>query len=107
MCGKFADLECGECKMKGYCSITCQQADWASHSVRCRLISAKRKRKEKRKRSVNRKVERLRSAGYTPLPDQCVCGKEADFECSQCSRQGYCSETCQLKDWPVHQHFCK
>ena len=107
MCGKFADLECGECKMKGYCSITCQQADWASHSIRCCLISAKRKRKEKRKRSINRKVERLRSAGYTPLPDQCVCGKEADFECSQCSRQGYCSETCQLKDWPVHQHFCK
>ena len=110
VCGKFADLECGECQAKGYCSMHCQQADWLSHGAKCRLVSSKRRRKERRQRKktrIQKKVERLRSAGYTPIPDRCICGKEADFECSECGAQGYCSRACQEKDWTVHRFFCE
>jgi hypothetical protein len=29
----------------------------------------------------------------------CVCGNAAQFECSSCSAQGYCSPECQTMDW--------
>lgn len=108
MCGKFADMECAECKSKGYCSVECQQQDWAIHSIKCRLISAKRRqRRRSRSQHLQRKVERLKRTGFTPIPDRCSCGKEADFECAECSLQGYCSRRCQEKDWEIHRFFCK
>jgi hypothetical protein len=47
-----------------------------------------------------------------PLPrdvknDICVCGKPAEFDCSRCGRQGYCSSECQRTDWKDHRENCK
>ena len=37
----------------------------------------------------------------------CVCGNAAQFECSSCSAQGYCSPECQTSDWVErHQKEC-
>ena len=37
----------------------------------------------------------------------CICGKAAQFECSNCSAQGYCSSECQMNDWKdKHQKDC-
>ena len=37
----------------------------------------------------------------------CVCGNAAQFECSNCSSQGYCSPECQHKHWnEQHQKQC-
>ena len=37
----------------------------------------------------------------------CICGNAAQFECSNCNSQGYCSEECQFKDWSdQHQKEC-
>ncbi len=37
----------------------------------------------------------------------CVCGNAAQFECSNCSSQGYCSPECQLENWAnQHQKQC-
>lgn len=37
----------------------------------------------------------------------CVCGKAAQFECSNCTSQGYCSTECQHKHWgEQHQKQC-
>ncbi len=37
----------------------------------------------------------------------CTCGKAAQFECSNCSSQGYCSPECQLGHWNAqHQKEC-
>lgn len=37
----------------------------------------------------------------------CVCGNAAQFECSNCSLQGYCSESCQHSHWADrHQKEC-
>ena len=37
----------------------------------------------------------------------CICGNAAQFECSNCSSQGYCSTECQFKDWSEqHQKEC-
>ena len=37
----------------------------------------------------------------------CICGNAAQFECSNCNSQGYCSTECQFKDWSEqHQKEC-
>ena len=37
----------------------------------------------------------------------CVCGNAAQFECSNCSSQGYCGQECQTKHWVErHQKEC-
>ena len=37
----------------------------------------------------------------------CICGKAAQFECSSCNAQGYCSQECQQKHWTKeHQKLC-
>ena len=37
----------------------------------------------------------------------CVCGKAAQFECSSCNAQGYCSQECQRNHWNTsHQKLC-
>lgn len=37
----------------------------------------------------------------------CVCGNAAQFECSSCSAQGYCSPECQTRHWAErHQREC-
>ena len=37
----------------------------------------------------------------------CICGNAAQFECSNCSTQGYCSPECQLEHWgDQHQKQC-
>ena len=118
MCGKFADLECSECGLRGYCSAECQQDDWLKHTLICqekieerkqrkKSKSSKSKKKKKHKKRKKHKKSKSRASNtLTPSVDVCVCGKEAEFECSQCEKQGYCSEECQLKDWTVHQTLC-
>jgi hypothetical protein len=36
----------------------------------------------------------------------CVCASVADYECSRCENQGYCSEACQKRHWPQHSRLC-
>ena len=134
MCGKFADLECGECGRCGYCSIECQQDDWFKHAMVCQKNRAEERRKrrnssksrkkkkkhkkhKKHKRTKSRESQKSResmesresrvSREFTPSVEVCICGKEAEFECSRCEKQGYCSEECQRKDWEVHLAFCE
>ena len=107
-CGKFAEMECVECRAKGYCSEKCQQEHWLSHSSTCRIVSARRRQAKKMKRK-RKKLENMmkRTAEYKPAhSDKCVCGGEAQYECSECEKQGYCSEKCQVEDWELHQLFC-
>jgi len=38
----------------------------------------------------------------------CICGLAAQFECSQCTAQGYCSPECQYKHWTEeHGRECR
>lgn len=34
-CRKFAHLRCARCRLKYYCSVTCQTIDWACHKSAC------------------------------------------------------------------------
>ena len=118
VCGKFADLECSECGLRGYCSFDCQQDDWFKHAMICqekieerkqrkKSKSSKSKKKKKHKKHKKHKKSKSRaSTSFTPSINVCICGKEAEFECSRCEKQGYCSEECQLKDWIAHQMYC-
>ena len=119
VCGKFADLECSECGLRGYCSVDCQQDDWFKHTMICqekveerkqrkKSKSSKSKKKKKHKKHKKHKKSKSRaSSSFTPSIDVCICGKEAEFECSGCEKQGYCSEECQLKDWIAHRMYCE
>uniref|UniRef100_A0A1X7V0T6 MYND-type domain-containing protein n=1 Tax=Amphimedon queenslandica TaxID=400682 RepID=A0A1X7V0T6_AMPQE len=108
VCGKFAELECTDCRGKGYCSETCQTDDWPDHVRTCRVMSARRK-EERRQRKQSRRekrIEKLQRTGFTPNPDICRCGKLSEYECSSCGMQGYCSYECQIKDWKYHKLLC-
>lgn len=119
MCGKFADLECSECGLRGYCCVDCQQDDWFKHAMICQEKVKERKQRKKskslkskkkkkhRKHKKHKKSKSRASSSFTPSIDVCICGKEAEFECSRCEKQGYCSEECQLKDWIAHQMYCE
>ena len=39
--------------------------------------------------------------------DFCLCGRVADFECTDCNARGYCSIECQQEDWHKHMVTCK
>ena len=39
--------------------------------------------------------------------DFCLCGRVAEFECTDCSARGYCSVECQQEDWHKHMTMCK
>ena len=109
VCGKFAELECTECRAKGYCSEQCQQDDWFTHASTCRIVSAHRrktKKLKKKRKKLEKKLKEMKRSGYTPRPDLCLCGKDAEYECSECGQQGYCSKRCQEEDWELHQLFC-
>ena len=71
----------------------------------CTGVSKVEKKKKKKKEKKEEEEKAIKE--YTPNINVCVCGKEADFECSLCGRQGYCSDVCQQKDWKVHVHHCK
>lgn len=109
MCGKFAELECTECRGRGYCTESCQEKDWLDHIKLCRVVSARR-REDKKKRKQKRKEKRLddlQRTGFTPTLDLCRCGKLSVYECSGCGLQGYCSNECQDNDWMYHKLFCE
>ena len=109
VCGKFAELECTECQARGYCNEKCQEEDWPKHVVLCRVVSARRRKDERRRKKQKRrqkKMKRLLKSGYTPTPNICQCGKDTEYECSTCGRQGYCSKYCQEQDWENHKLFC-
>ena len=117
VCGKFADLECSECGRRGYCSVDCQQDDWFKHAIICQekveekkqqkmSKSSKSKKKKKHKKHKKRRKSKSRESNGSMNIDVCICGKEAEFECSRCEKQGYCSEECQLKDWTTHRMYC-
>ena len=55
---------------------------------------------------IEKKTKEIKRTGYTPRPDVCICGCDAEYECSECGRQGYCSQKCQEEDWELHQLFC-
>lgn len=116
VCGKYADLECTDCASRGYCSEKCQQNDWHRHELTCHVLSAKRHRNHKRRKHKKKgKIKKRHSSGRanragsqsTPSEDICICGKTAEFECSNCSKQGYCCEECQNEDWSFHQYYCE
>ena len=102
-CGKFADLVCTSCNKKGYCCSKCQEKDWPDHADYCKEVCSKRERK--RSRRMSRLREGLGSAGRGNT-EKCVCGKDAEYECSSCKKQGYCTEKCQLDDWEFHEYYC-
>lgn len=54
-------------------------------------------------RSDNELPEPL-SAGEQVL---CICGKLAEFDCSRCTKQAYCSSECQRADWKRHRDHCR
>ena len=102
-CGKYADLECTSCRKRGYCSKACQEKDWPLHERSCREVSSRRHQRRRKSKQV-----RASPGRRTPLSeDTCVCGKEAEYECSGCKRQGYCSEKCQKEDWTFHDYYCR
>jgi len=35
------------------------------------------------------------------------CGKESMFKCGKCSKERYCSQSCQSLDWFSHKHHCQ
>ena len=39
--------------------------------------------------------------------DFCLCGRVADFECTDCNARGYCSVDCQQDYWHKHMNTCK
>lgn len=39
--------------------------------------------------------------------DFCLCGRVAEFECTDCSARGYCSAECQQENWHKHMLTCK
>ena len=52
-------------------------------------------------------VRRVETASELTRLHFCVCGNAAQFECSSCSAQGYCSPECQTSDWVErHQREC-
>lgn len=118
VCGKFADLECSKCGLRGYCSVNCQQDDWFKHAIVCRekieekkqrkksKSSKSKKNKKKHKKHKKHRKSKSRESDRSMNIDVCICGREAEFECSRCEKQGYCSEECQLKDWPTHRMYC-
>ncbi|ORY52407.1 Presenilin-domain-containing protein [Rhizoclosmatium globosum] len=53
-------------------------------------------------------VEMASRKGGAALTRPCaVCDNRAKFQCSVCSNACYCSQECQLKDWPSHQPQCQ
>ena len=93
-------MECSLCGRRSYCSEQCQKDDWTSHVSECTGMSKKKKEKKKKEKEKGPNE-------YTPNVNVCVCGKDADFECSVCGRQGYCSEVCQQRDWKSHARHCR
>ena len=42
VCGSSKNLaRCGRCRVVSYCSVACQQADWAAHKLVCRELAKK------------------------------------------------------------------
>ena len=41
----------------------------------------------------------------TPVKKCGHCGKDGQYRCSRC-RDWYCSQKCQLNDWPRHKELC-
>lgn len=35
-CGRPSDKQCTRCKVRRYCSIECQRADWPAHKPHCK-----------------------------------------------------------------------
>ena len=52
-------------------------------------------------------VRRVETASDLSRLHFCTCGNAAQFECTSCSAQGYCSPECQSQDWTErHQREC-
>jgi hypothetical protein len=62
---------------------------------------------------VKETPDELRSLGNMfTIPDELtaptcvVCHADAQFRCSRCQTEWYCSRKCQVKDWKRHKHTC-
>ena len=42
---------------------------------------------------------------YSPNEKCSFCGKDATKRCSRC-KEWYCSQICQINDWPRHKYVC-
>jgi hypothetical protein len=42
---------------------------------------------------------------YSPSQDCALCGKSGSKRCSKC-KEWYCSQVCQINDWPRHKSSC-
>ena len=42
---------------------------------------------------------------YTPSQNCVLCGKTGSKRCSKC-KEWYCSQVCQINDWPRHKSIC-
>eukprot|EP00729_Bicosta_minor_P000561 gene561-17619_t len=56
--------------------------------------------------------DNLINVRFTPYTEEarlefCICGRVSVFECSMCSKAGYCSEKCQRGDWKLHRVGCR
>lgn len=56
---------------------------------------------KKTEKSANRAVNAIPVSGVC-----CICTNSGKFRCSNCKLQLYCSKTCQLIDWRMHQTQC-
>ena len=67
---------CASCKKVGYCSRSCQMADWCRHKEECQGCS---------------------NPG---------CDQPGTSSCASCGTVGYCGRTCQTADWGHHKEEC-
>lgn len=126
-CGR--PLRCGACKLAIYCSEACQQKDWRSHRIECKLLSGAQKREQQVDAGKQSEVfdtieedsgvmELLKGIELLEEPDEahisnkelcrnCANPCEKVLRCGKCRSVSYCSAFCQKEDWQFHKRGCK
>ena len=75
-CDQPGTGSCASCKKVGYCSRSCQRADWCRHKEGC------------------------------PGCANPGCDQPGTSSCASCGTVGYCGRTCQTADWGHHKEEC-
>ena len=98
-CGAAANLKrCSRCEKAWYCSRACQTSDWRDHKKGCYTKEERKLRKQVAKDTT---VKACAVCSKTRI----TTGKKL-LSCAGCMGVRYCSEACQLKDWPAHKEVC-
>ncbi len=87
ICAKPTSTKCSRCKSVYYCGRECQTTGWRSHKTICNIPTLSNNSDAAEQKLCNN------------------CARPADFSCNDCSNGIYCSETCQVRHWEVHQIF--